>query len=328
MPSDPRCHPLVELGPSAVETMLAPLLRGAAVREIAPVEGGLTNTTVRVTAEDGEYALRVYAAGRAAFDRETRLLPRLAGALPVPDVLLADDGAAGGHPCLVYRWIDGITLNECRLQEPPGALATLAEPLGRLLARVAGFPADGHDLPLEEIRISARLADADAQLRAGLARSRLGGPLADGLRERLAAGARGLEALDGGPGLVHGDFGGRNVLVRAADNGGWEVSGVLDWESAATGAGLWDVGHLFRYPRRYSPAFRAAFARGYRAAGGTLPRGWWRLARLLDTTRLVATLDEARELPGVFAACREMIASVVRDGVARRPAAPELDAVT
>jgi aminoglycoside phosphotransferase (APT) family kinase protein len=317
-PSDPRCHPLIELDLPAVEAMLAPVLRGAGVRGIAPVEGGLTNTVVRVTADDGtERALRVYAGGRAAFERETRLLRRLAGALPVPDLLLADDGATGGPPYVVYRWIGGITLNECRLQAPPAALATLAEPLGRLLARLASFPVDEHDPPLEAIRISTRLAEADERLRAGLARSRLGGPLADGLRERLAAGARRLEALDGDPGLVHGDFGGRNILVRAAGARRWEVSGVLDWESAATGAAPWDVGHLFRYPRRYSPAFRAAFARGYRAAGGTLPRDWWRLSRLLDATNLVATLDEARELPGVFPACREVIASLVRDGVAR-----------
>jgi len=191
MPSDPRCHPLIELDGATVAAMLAPVLRGAAVRGIVCVEGGLTNTLYRVTADDGTAcALRVYAAGRAGFDLERRLLPRLVGALPVSDVLLADEGAADGHPWLAYRWIDGITLNECR--------------------------------------------------------------------RRFAAPA------------------------------------------------------LFRYPERYSAEFRAAFARGCRAAGGTLPRDWWRLARLLDTTRLVATLDEPRELPAVFAECRELVASVVQ----------------
>jgi hypothetical protein len=79
------------------------------------------------------------------------------------------------------------------------------------------------------------------------------------------------------------------------------------------GSGLWDVGSLFRYPRRYSPEFRAEFERGYRAARGELPDDWWPAARLLDSTRLVAILAEPQELPSVFAECRELIAAIVAD---------------
>jgi len=309
--SDPRCHPLIELDRATIEAMLAPVLRGAGIRGIAATEGGLTNTVCRVTADDGMVvALRVYPSDRSGFDLERRLLPRLEAALPVPHVLFADAGGAGGHPYLVYRWIEGITLNECRRQVAPAELGVLAEPLGRLLARVASQPPDG---AMRNERIAIRIAEADAQLRAGLVRERIGGALSDRLRERLEAGAEELNALDRSTGLVHGDFGGRNLLVRTVGDGGWEISGVIDWESAAVGAALWDVGHLFRYPRRYSPEFRAAFARGYRAEGGELPRDWWRLARLLDATRLVATLGEPRELPGVFATCLELIASVAED---------------
>jgi aminoglycoside phosphotransferase (APT) family kinase protein len=306
---DPRRHPLIELDRRTVETLLAPLAGSAGVREIEPVDGGLVNTVLRITTEAGDaLALRVYAGGRAGFDRECRLLPRLAGELPVPDVLFADDGVSGGvPPYLVYRWIEGITLNECR-RRLPHAIEVLAEPLGRLLARVAAnIPVDD----LREISIAKRLAVADEQLRDGLARARLGGAVADRLRALLAEGAPELEALDHAPGLVHGDVGGRNILVREGGNGGWEPSGVVDWETAGAGAVLWDVGSLFRYPRRYSPAFRDAFARGYRAGGGTLPRDWWWLARLLDSTRQVATLSEDRELPTVFADCRELIETLV-----------------
>jgi aminoglycoside phosphotransferase (APT) family kinase protein len=319
--SDPRVHPLIEIDRAVIEAMLAPILRGVGIRAIAPVEGGLTNTVCRVAADDGTVvALRVYASGRSGFELERRLLQRLVGVLPVPEVLFADAGGAGGRPCLVYRWIQGITLNDCRRQVAPSALGVLAEPLGRLLARVA---AQSHAEDLlrdpatrERVRddgIAARIAQADEQLRAGLARGRIGGATADRLRERLASRADELAALDRSTALVHGDFGGRNLLVRATDGGGWEVGGVLDWESATLGSALWDVGHLFRYPRRYSPEFRADFERGYRAAGGELPHDWWRLARLLDATRLVATLDEPRELPTVFAECRELIASVVEE---------------
>jgi aminoglycoside phosphotransferase (APT) family kinase protein len=319
--SDPRVHPLIELDRATVEAMLAPILHRADIRLIEPVEGGLTNTVCRVTAGDGTgVALRVYASGRSGFELERRLLPRLADVLPVPEVLFVGAGGAWGHPYLVYRWIEGITLNECRRQTAPTELGMLAEPLGRLLARVAAQPPAADPLRdpsdparLERVRIAMRIEQADEQLRAGLARERTGGEPADRLRARLESRANELIALDRLTGLVHGDFGGRNLLVRATDGGAWQVAGVLDWESATLGSALWDVGHFFRYPRRYSPEFRAEFARGYRAAGGALPGDWWRLARLLDATRLVATLNEPRELPGVFAECRELVASIVRE---------------
>lgn len=299
--------------------MLRPVLRGANLREVTRVEGGLVNTTYRVALDAGDavYALRVYAVGQAAFEAERRLLPALAEVLPVPDLLFADASALRcAHLFVVYRWIDGITLNECRKQIAPHEFHKLAEPLGRLAAQIAAIRpahiltgASGQLLPA--VRVTARLACAEGQLRAGLARERLGGPLADRLRNRLAAAEPLLQAFDHSPGLMHRDFGGRNILVSADADGRWEVSGVLDWEAAGLGAALWDAGSLFRYPLRYAPEFRERFASGYRSAQGELPHDWWRTARLLDATRLVDTLGEERELPGVFAECRDLIASML-----------------
>ncbi|HEU4883560.1 MAG TPA: aminoglycoside phosphotransferase family protein [Longimicrobium sp.] len=299
---------MIHLDRQTIKVMMAPAVE-TAVRGIARVGAGLTNTTYRVTATDGAaYGLRLYAAGRAALDLERWLLPALSAAIPVPDVLCADAG--GAHPYLVYHWIEGVTLNECRRDAGPAALMDLAEPLGRLLAAVAAAPGV-HGPDLDAIRIDARLARAAERLRTGLARERLGAALADGLRARFAGDAARLQALEHPGGLVHGDFGGRNVLVRRAGEGGWEISGVIDWESAGLGSALWDVGSLFRYPQRYSPEFRAAFKRGYRAAHGALPDDWFSAARLLDSTRLVSILDEPRELPSVFAECRQLIAALI-----------------
>jgi aminoglycoside phosphotransferase (APT) family kinase protein len=309
-----RPLPLSELDDATVAAMLAPVLGGRAPRAVAPAEGGLTNAVYRVTAADGAaYALRVHAADdAAAFDRERRLLARLAGVLPVPEPLHAEDAARLGRACTVYRWLDGVTLNECRRGATADELLTLAAPLGALLARVAGaVPAEELGALAPPVRVAERVALTVAALRAGRARARLGDALADSLCARLAARAPRLEALERPAELVHGDFGGRNVLVRPAGDGRWAPSGVLDWESAGAGSRLWDVGSLFRYACRYPPPFRAAFARGYRDAGGTLPSDWWDAARLLDATRLVAILAEPRELPTVFPECRDLIASLL-----------------
>jgi hypothetical protein len=90
---------------------------------------------------------------------------------------------------------------------------------------------------------------------------------------------------------------------------------LIDWEAAFSGSQLWDVGSLFRYSQRYTETFRQGFERGYRDAGGALPEDWLRTARLLDATRQVATLNEERELPVVFAECRELIEAMLTEGV-------------
>lgn len=289
--------------------MLRDALGEAEPDEVTPIAGGLVNTVYRVTAGRDTYALRISAAGRETFDAERTLLERLAASLPTPAVRFADgSGTRCRHLYTVYRWIDGIPLNQCR-RETPDALASLAEPLGRTLARVAGTSPSG----LPSRSIARQVAGAVAQLRAGPARDHLGGPLADTVRGLLEAGRPRLIALDhGDPGLVHGDFGGRNVLVRA-EGDDWVIAGLLDWECARAGAPLWDVGSLFRYSHRYPAEFRDRFAAGYRAEGGPLPHDWWLLARLLDSSRLVAILSEPRDLADVVAECRALIDAVVCD---------------
>ncbi|HEX2092063.1 MAG TPA: aminoglycoside phosphotransferase family protein [Longimicrobiaceae bacterium] len=314
---------LVDPDGEQIREMVAPVLGGAAIREVARVDGGLVNAVYRVTPDTGDVvlALRVAAPGAAGLEAERRLLARLAPVLPVPEVLWADvTGECCGHPYLVYRWIEGVTLNACRRSAPPAEFLSLAEPLGGLLARVAGVR-DPEGIPGEGIprggvglrEAGAEIVRARSSLRTGAARARLGEAIADRFEALLDRYEGVLCSLDATRGLVHGDLGGRNVLVAPAGHGAWRVSGLLDWESATVGGALWDVGSLFRYSRRYAPTFLAQFARGYRAAGGELPGDWWLIARLLDATRVVSILDEPRPLPGVFAECRELIDALLVD---------------
>ena len=211
------------------------------------------------------------------------------------------------------------TLDECRRNLPPAAFSSLAEPLARLLASLAGFSFAGvlNDKPENahagSVPIMTLLAETEERLCRSLARARLGSELADSLWRRLEANAAHLVDLDRYTCLVHGDFGGRNILVAPTNDDRWGISGLIDWEESYHGSPLWDVGRLFRYARRYSPNFLERFERDYRFAGGTLPENWWRIARLLDSTRLVEILNEERELPVVFAECRELIEAVVAE---------------
>lgn len=322
MNSDPRCFPLIEIGDAQIGALLRPVISDASIAEISLVAGGLVNTLYHVRLADGRaLCLRIFAAGRRAWETEQEILLRVAAALPVPEVLLADGSGDGcPYPYLVYRWIEGITLDDCRKQMPPAALLSLAEPLGRAFAGIAGFrftkaqPTGSGLSGIDSGTVEPLLQRSVEQLRAGLARARLGATLADALRSSLEASAVQLCALDLVPCLVHGDLGGRNILVAPAGGEAWRVSGLIDWEKAFRGAALWDVGRLFRYARRYSATFCQRFAQSYCAAGATLPTDWWRTARLLDAIRHVEYLNEEQGLPVVFAECRELIEVIVAHG--------------
>jgi len=111
---DSRCLPLVEVELDQIQALLSPVLKGAAIAGVERVEGGLTNTLYRITPADGgvSLCLRIFAAGRLSWERELKILARVSASLPVPNALLADCGGADfGYPYVVYRWIEGITLN-------------------------------------------------------------------------------------------------------------------------------------------------------------------------------------------------------------------------
>lgn len=317
--ADQRVLPLVEIDRATIEAIFEPITGGTALGAIAPIEGGLVNTLLRVTcAGSCNYALRIYPddtlarAPAARFERETAILAALADQLPVPRPIVVDaTRAVCAWPYIIYPWIDGITLNEYRLGARSGIASSLAKPLGRVLATIAAAHTTATLPPLGHLSISSALVDAEARLAASRARDRLGGVVANALRRTLDAVALSLDDRHDARQLVHGDFGGRNILVESTDGTSWKPAGVLDWEAASTGSPLWDIGSLFRYPGRFGSEFRAAFERGYLMAGGVLPDDWWRLARLIDATRLVEVLGEDHDLPTVFDDCRAIIGSLI-----------------
>ncbi|MEO8701759.1 MAG: aminoglycoside phosphotransferase family protein [Kofleriaceae bacterium] len=297
---DARIYPLLDVSRAQLEALVeAPIIA------IEPVLGGFTNTLHRVTlATGGVVIVKHFAGPIESYRDELSALTKLAGVLPVPEVVRVD----AARRVIVYRFIAGITLDDCRRSEPPAAFASLADPLGRLFAWVARTE------PIVERDAwnpTAVLAQTRRQLADSRAHERMGGPLAEAL---TAAYTEAADRLTWGHAcLCHHDIGGRNILVQQADGDRWRIGGVIDWEAATTGSPLVDLGGLFRYSARYDDAFRAEFERGYLEASGTLPDGWYLTARLLDAVRVIDMLDVARELPGVFADCRMLLAKLVAD---------------
>jgi Ser/Thr protein kinase RdoA (MazF antagonist) len=151
------------------------------------------------------------------------------------------------------------------------------------------------------------------RLARALARGRLGAGLAAGLRGHIETLPARLEGLGPPDRLVHGDLGGRNLMVSENGASSHRIAGLIDWEHAAAGWPLSDVGSLFRYSTRFPPRFRDRFHQGYEEAGGSLPEDWWRTVRLLDSTRLVGILAGDRDLPGIFQECHGLLERLVDD---------------
>jgi aminoglycoside phosphotransferase (APT) family kinase protein len=291
-----RVFPLIDVSRDQLAAVVGGRIVGA-----EPVHGGLTNTIHKVVTDTGEtFGVKHYAGGREWFETELTTLTLLHRTLPVPEVAHADMERL----VIVYHWIEGITLLDLRRQGHADAFASLAAPLGTVLAHLATSDAT------EPFELTDMLEQSYARLTTGRARGRLGVTLADALRHHLDAAEPSLAF--GTVCLTHGDLGHRNVIVARAGER-WRINGVIDWETASTGSPLADIGSLFRYAERADPAFRAAFERGYRDAGGDLPPAWFTTARLLDVLELVAVLDEEREIEAVFADCRKLVAKLVAE---------------
>jgi hypothetical protein len=73
--ADARRLPFVQVEPRQIHRLLAPLLAGAAGASVERREDGLVNTVCRVapSAPQAALALRIYASGIDAFEKERRV---------------------------------------------------------------------------------------------------------------------------------------------------------------------------------------------------------------------------------------------------------------
>lgn len=208
---------------------------------------------------------------------QAALLRRLAsGPVPVPTLLLADDGALLGAPLLLTEAVEGETLPPRILRDPALAAARegFAADCGAILASL--HAADGTGLGLQR-------CDALDDVRSALDAADEPRPVFELAYAHLAA-----HRPPAGPdAIVHGDFRLGNLIV---DPGG--VRAVLDWELAHIGDPMEDIGWLCSAPWRFGRkppvggmGERHALYEAYGAAGGRRVdpevAAWWEMLATL-----------------------------------------------
>jgi aminoglycoside phosphotransferase (APT) family kinase protein len=284
--------PTPDLDPPILDWVTRHAVPGHRITGTESLTGGYVNDNVLIVSDTGDrYVLR-----RNTCAIEAALAARLAGVVPVPEVVAADpDGTHAGEPVLLSRFVPGTLLNQALAGPASASPVDLGWSTGETLAAIGTvefrYPGFFEDSSLEPVHFepTERLATFVAD-RIGTAE------LSSTEKERLIELAKGYEPLlatvAGARQLVHADFNPKNLLVRESS-----VVAVLDWEFAFSSTPLFDVGNMLRFAERYPPAYVAGFRAGFVAGGGVLPAGWERISAGLDLFALTEFLTRPPDHP-------------------------------
>lgn len=300
--------PLVELSDAELSERIEAAFPNAELVRHETISTGLANTNIRfwLRAHVGSYVLRLHTRDPQSAKREAALMRYLAARapqVPIPELVYADSFT-------VWRFVNGQLLqdlfNDSRIID-------VAESCGRTLAEIHRCRFDFCGSFTNELKLDEPYgAPSDfvpgfiRTALAGLPGQRLGPELSQRLQSAVAPHLPLLQELDGTYTLVHADYKRSNLLIE-----GDKVSAVLDWEFACAGPPLIDVGIFLRAGRQLPPGFMDAFVRGYCNAGGSLPKQWLRLSRLLDLISQLTFLDGAAERPRVWEETKRVITETI-----------------
>lgn len=319
-----RPEPRRALPGHVLEKIVQVALPGRGVVDIRPLTDGLRNANFKLDLDSTPecVVLRIYEHDPSLCRKEIDIFHLLIGhSVPTPEVIYAElNGMDDVPPFLVLRYVEGITFRDLKRTRNKDSIARAAHAAGQTLASIGriNFPKPGwlgpgpsvKDPLLEGINPLPRFVDLCLASRD--AQRRMEAELRDRTSALVWSNASALASLEGASCLVHGDFGGRNLLVQqVAEN--WSVAAVLDWEFAIAGSPLVDIGHFLCYECVSRPTVEPHFSNGYLKGGGTLPHGWRRLSRAIDATALCESLTHDALPEEVVAELIELVRATVED---------------
>ena len=294
-----RSEPRRAMPAEEAERMVRRAFPRGRILRVQPLAGGLRNANFKLTLDctAAPTVLRVYEHDASLCRKEADLMRLLGASVPVPEVLLAEPAGKGLRPFMLQRYVEGPTFRELARSARSEEVAEAARSAGETLAAIGSiaFANPGWLAPGPTVTDPLLPGPdpmprfVDQCLASPMVQKRAPAKLIERTQAAVWSHAAALRRAADETCLVHGDFGGRNLLVRRVA-GRWVVAAVLDWEFAVSGSPLADVGHLLRYERRGRPTVEPHFRAGYLEGGGRLPPEWRRLARLVDLVALCEML--------------------------------------
>ena len=220
-----RPEPRRILAPEILDRMVHTAFPRCRVIEAQPLGDGLRNANFKLhlAGQPEPVILRIYEHDASLCRKELDLLRLAGGAVPVPEVIHAEPyGLEDLPPFTLARYVEGISLRDLRRSGDTSAMAEAAYSAGETLAAIgrATFgrpgwlgPGPAVTAPLLEGKdptprfVDLCLASIDLE-------RRMPADLRDRTSGLVWRWAPQLARLDEEARLVHGDFNGRNLLVR------------------------------------------------------------------------------------------------------------------
>ena len=293
------------LGP-LTDHLRAQGLAGAEPIGVAPLSGGQSNPTFRITAGHNAYVLRkkpagVLAPSAHAIDREYRVMRALQGTgVPVPRMLAyCEDASIVGTPFYLMDFLQGRVFMDPALPDStPAERGAIYREMGRVIAALHSV--DPVAVGLADYGRTGQYVQRQIDRWSRQCRA-LTVPLDDDMRKLMdwlpAHVPTGDETT-----LVHGDFRIDNLVFHPTEA---RVIGVLDWELSTLGDPLADLAYhcmawnvppaLWRgmggldLPALGIPT-EAQYLADYRAATGRDVQGHWSFYMAYNLFRMAAIL--------------------------------------
>jgi aminoglycoside phosphotransferase (APT) family kinase protein len=318
-----RAEPRRSLPAPVLDRIVHAAFPGCRVLDCEPLCDGLRNANFKVQLDPATEpaVLRIYEHDPSLCQKEVDLMRLVSRSVPVPEVIYAEpQGWEDLPPFRITRWVEGITFRDLKRGGDTEAIAQAAQAAGGTLAAIGRFQFSRPGWLAPGPAVASPLLEGpdpmprfvDLCLAAENLQRRVPAELRDRTHALMWEWAPQLAVLDGEARLVHGDFNKRNLLVRRA-GARWTVAAVLDWEFAISGSPLADLGSFLRYERAARPLAEPHFSIGYRRAGGPLPPGWRRLARLADLVALCESLTHDELPDDVIFELVELLRATIED---------------
>ena len=293
------------LGP-LTDYLRAQGLVGAEPIEVAPLSGGQSNPTFRITAGENAYVLRKKPAGLLApsahaIDREYRVMRALQGTeVPVPRMLAyCEDESIVGTPFYVMDFLQGRVFMDPALPDStPAERGAIYREMGRVIAALHSV--DPVAVGLADYGRTGQYVQRQIDRWSRQCRA-LTVPLDDEMRKLMDWLPTQLPPGDETT-LVHGDYRIDNLVFHPTEA---RVIGVLDWELSTLGHPLADLAYHFM-AWNFPPALwrgmggldlpalgiptEAQYLADYRAATGRDVQGHWSFYMAYNLFRMAAIL--------------------------------------
>ena len=281
---------------------------------VEPLFGGYSHINYRLKTVEGDFVLRISQKPERDFDSEIAILRALEDKVPVPRVFWSKKYADkfNGH-FAVLHFIPGSLLSDVEDSLEACQIARIGSQLGQILALFhnirfdkPGFLGESFSVtePFDSF-VNGYFGHMIYCLKSNRVTKRLNPTTLSRLEKYTKSNSAIIENLKFTHHLTHSDFNQKNILVAQVD-GNWNVTAILDWEFAYSGAPLGDFGNFFRYPEM-NPHYKEALVSAYLENGGLLDDSWEREARFLDILPMLQFLSHEDELPNTFNTARSVI---------------------